>query len=138
MQRAFGACVAATALAVVSGCNTCGGVSIPPGGDGLEPCTTWEVSLDQVPVLGDPGCNLEGAAVVLADDERVDIPAVGTVSEQAVESGDLSTVLIVNWGVPGIGMTLNGADGSAEVVGSSPEARDLQEEQNALESCTTR
>lgn len=109
-------------------CGSGAGVSIPPGADELEPCSFGPIKVDELPDIGVPGCDLVGASIVLPDATMLTVPAVGEVFAQ--QQGDDSLEChIVNWGVPGVGVTAVKDGELVALWASSDEAGRLQREQ---------
>jgi hypothetical protein len=123
------------------------GVSIPPGAEDLAPCPVKQIPIGDLAAMGEPGCDLTGASLTFADEElafavgppaadgsapTLTIPSVGAVFSQG--NGDGRELLVVNWGVPGVGVALIEGGRLLAIWASSDSALDLQHQQLAVDS----
>ena len=123
------------------------GVAIPPGSEDLPPCSVAQVPIDELAAMGEPGCDLTGTSLTFADEmlmfaagppaagggtPSLTVPSVGAVFSQG--EGDDRELLIVNWGVPGVGVAAIEDGRLIEIWASSDSALELQRQQLAVEN----
>ncbi|WP_298942420.1 hypothetical protein [uncultured Microbacterium sp.] len=134
------ALVVMVGAASLTGCRP-QGVDIPKGWENLQPCPQREIRVEDLPQIGKPGCDLAFSTVVFEGDYAdyafaweagggwpvVEIISVGYVTAPTkVVDGKTREVLVVNWGVPGVGVA-SIEDGKLRAIwATSPEAEDLQ------------
>jgi hypothetical protein len=97
--------------------------------------------------VGEPGCDLTGTSLTFADDTlgfavglppadgstpSLTVPGVGAVLSQG--DGDGRELLIVNWGVPGVGVAAMEDQRLVAIWATSDWAMDLQHQQLAVEN----
>ncbi len=137
----------AAVIPILAGCQAQpGGVSIPPGASDLPPCPVTQIPVGELAAWGEPGCDLTGSSLTFADESRsfavgpptvdgstptLTVPAVGAVFSQG--DGDGRELLIVNWGVPGVGVAAIEDQRLVAIWASSESALDLQHQQLAVE-----
>lgn len=123
------------------------GVSIPPGADDLPPCPITQIPITELSVRGEPGCDLTGTSLTFPDrllsvalgppaadgsTPTLTVPAVGAVFSQGDGGG--RELLIVNWGVPGVGVAAIEDRHVVAIWASSDSALELQHQQLAVEN----
>lgn len=115
------------AVALCTGMTSCtsGGVTIPAGYEALEPCEPRILSVEELSVMEEPGCDLEGSTVVSPDGIGHLIGPVGNVGVNGFPMQDLEYEL-VNWGVPGVTITRTAKGEPRTTWASSAEALRLQ------------
>lgn len=120
------------------------GVVIPPGAESLSPCGVAQVAIDELADLGDPGCDLAGASLTFSAgvvDWRIPsapplvVPAVGAVFTHGDAEGH--ELLVVNCGVPGVGVAALDSRGVVEIWASTDTARELHQQQLAIDGVTS-
>lgn len=77
-----------------------------------------------------PDCNLEGSSIVFPGVASFTIASVGAVDAYSgydVEGG--LSYHLVNWGVPGVGVSTVDGNHVVDIWGSTPQAVELQREQ---------
>ena len=138
----------AAVIPILAGCQAQPrGVSIPPGADDLSPCPVTQIPVGELSARGEPGCDLTGTSLTFADETltfavgpptadgstpTLTVPAVGAVFSQG--DGDGRELLIVNWGVPGVGVAAIDDQRLVAIWASSESALDLQYQQLAVEN----
>lgn len=126
--------LAAVATALLTGAlASCGGgqgVTIPNGSEELTRCDPQSISLADLATQGEPGCDLEGSSVRAADGTILSIFEVGAVRTY---QGDGHEYTIVNWGVPGVGVSAVDDGTLVDVWASTDGAEALQREQLRLD-----
>lgn len=111
-----------------------GGVSIPLGHEDLPQCPPALIEANGLRDLGEPGCNLQGSSLVLPGGTTLEVGEVGAVQSQqfiSSEGSQNSEYLVVNWGVPGVGVSKI-TSGETVSWATSDAARYLQEQQLRL------
>lgn len=132
----------------VGGCQAeARGVRVPPGAQGLATCSVAEIPIGELGARGEPGCDLVGTTLTFPDETAeyavgppssdgaaptLTIPAVGAVFSQG--DGQGRELLIVNWGVPGVGVAAIESGRLVKLWASSEAALDLQRQQLAVEN----
>lgn len=110
------------ACALCAGVTACasGGVTIPAGYEALEPCEPRILSVEELSVMEEPGCNLEGSTVMSPDGVG---HLIGPVGNAAVSGFPMQGIEyeVVNWGIPGVSITKT-ADGEPRTTWASTEA----------------
>lgn len=83
---------------------------------------------------GAPGCDLAGSSLSLPDGMgTVTIPGAGEVFSQQTAGTGAPQLLVVNWGVPGVGVATIGGGRLVDLWASTEEAADLQRQQLSVE-----
>lgn len=118
---------------LLPGCAAGGrGVTVPPGWDELEECDVMSVAAEDLAREGAPACDLAGSSLSFPSGMgMVTIPEVGEVFSRQV-SGE-PQILVVNWGVPGVGAASIDDGRVVDVWASTAEAEDLQRQQLSVE-----
>lgn len=132
--RRVGSTLGATAMVVsigmLSACVAADrGVTIPPGYDQLEQCVPTTIDAEELSSLGEPGCDLVGSAVLLPDGTSLDINEVGVVSAFGGASEPATEHILVNWGIPGVAVSVIKAERLVDQWQTSPGAAELQRQQ---------
>ncbi len=132
MRIAGGAAILFMGLAVSSCAPK--GVTIPPGWEDLVQCDASVIEAQTMDRMGEPGCDLRGSTIVLPDATAITVGEVGSTSSQQAfgpggEAGPEYTM--VNWGVPGVGVSKKGA-GRTVSWATSDAALELQVRQLRL------
>ena len=125
---ASGVIVAAVLLASCSGGGV--GVDIPLGADELAPCPATDIVVDDLGSGPAPDCDLAGSSIVFPGVASFGISDVGAVNRY--EGYDVAKGVsfhIVNWGVPGVGVSTSKDNKVVDIWGSTPDAVELQREQ---------
>lgn len=148
--RRRGRAIAAVALAAIVGATSLTGcrpqgVDIPKGSENLQPCPQREIRVEDLPQIGKPGCDLAFSTVEFEGEyfdyaagggggASVEIGPVGHISSpMKVVDGKTREVIVVNWGVPGVGVA-SIEDGKLRAIwATSPEAEELQYRQLEVE-----
>lgn len=119
---------------------------MPPGAGALSPCPVSGVPIDELSEAGEPGCDLTGTSLIFDGEASafavgpptfgggtptLTIPSVGAVFSQGDGRG--RELLIVNWGVPGVGVAAIDDDRLVKIWASSAAALDLQRQQLMIE-----
>lgn len=122
----------ATALltGALASCGGGQGVTIPNGSEELTRCDPQSISLADLAGDGEPGCDLEGSSVRASDGTILSIFEVGAVRAY---QGDGYEYTIVNWGVPGVGVSAVDDGTLVDVWASTDDAEVLQREQVRLD-----
>lgn len=108
------------------------GVSIPPGAELLDPCTPRTFEVADLVAEGEPGCDLVGSSVHLPDGSWLGIREVGAVFSQQVGT-DAAEQRVVNWGVPGVGVSVVRDGVLVDLWASSAQAEQLHRQGLRLE-----
>lgn len=125
------------AMVSLSGCSQGRGVTVPPGWDQLAPCPIAQISIDDLSGIGEPGCDLTGSSLTFTNgSSALTIPSVGAVFSSGDGTG--RETLIVNWGVPGVGVATIDNHRLIQIWASGPGALDLQKQQLALQDVETK
>lgn len=133
--RRFGLIVAAAgSLVALVGCGGGGAdVSVPLGFEDLDQCPPRSIAVEDLPEIGEPGCDLVGSSLTFPDGVSLPIYAVGEVFSSSHPSAGDHEHLIVNWGVPGVGAFTKDGDELLELWATSDQAEHLQREQAKIE-----
>ena len=106
-----------------------------------------QIPIGDLAAMGKPGCDLAGTSLTFADETlafavgpptadgsapTLTVPSVGAVFSQG--DGDGRELLVVNWGVPGVGVAAIEDRRLLAIWASSDSALDLQRQQLAVES----
>jgi hypothetical protein len=106
-----------------------------------------EIPIDELSDMGDPGCDLTGTSLTFEGDllafavgpptsagatPTLTIPSIGAVFSQG--DGEGRELLIVNWGVPGVGVAAIEDGHLVGIWANGPEAMDLQRQQLSIEN----
>lgn len=113
-------------------------MTVPAGGDDLDACPATTIAIEDLAAVGEPGCDLVGSTIALDDDLTLTVGSIGSVGSTATVSsdGDETSAVLVNWGVPGVGVYTT-RDGRLDRVWStSPAAEQLQHEQADADGVT--
>lgn len=127
------------AAPVLTGCGESRGVTIPPGYDNLATCASSELPISALADEGAPGCDLEGSTITFDELEgRFDVDVIRTNPDGvpaltitsvgasfAQGDGQGRELLMVNWGIPGVGVALIDNGELAEIWASTDEALEL-------------
>lgn len=131
----------------LAGCRP-SGVDLDPKSFDLEPCPQREIRVEDLPDIGQPGCDLALSTIVFEGDyfdyslrwgaegdrSTEEIPSIGTVTAPQTGQGDKKReLLIVNWGIPGAGVASIEGGKPRAVWATSPEAEELQYRQLEVE-----
>lgn len=126
--------VAVGSMVALVGCSGGGsGVSVPPGFDGLDQCPPRSIAVEDLRAIGEPGCDLVGSSLTFPDGVSLPIYAVGEVFSSSDSSARDDEHLIVNWGIPGVGVFTRDGDELLDLWATSDEAEHLQREQAKIE-----
>ncbi|MGL3149572.1 hypothetical protein ACSS7Z_04355 [Microbacterium sp. A82] len=109
------------------------GVTIPPGADKLVQCPPAPIDATDLSSQGDPGCDLVGSLVRLPDGTSLEVREVGAVAWHQSSDTNLNEYTIVNWGVPGVGISIVKEGRLVDLWASSADAEELQREQLRVE-----
>lgn len=118
-----------TATALLAGCSSPEGVTVPRVPDGFVACEVRSVSVTSVDGAGAAECDLAGSILALSDGTSVTVPPVGSVFVSQGPSDTARAYHLVNWGVAGLGVALVEERRATRIWASTPDARDLQEKQ---------
>ncbi len=114
-------------IGMLSACATTGtSVSIPMGSEELEQCPPTIIDAEELSSLGEPGCNLVASTVLLPNGRSMEIGDVGdsTVKERASEPG--IEYVVMNWGIPGVAVSVIEVDQVVSQWQTSADAAELQ------------
>ena len=128
--------VAATAL--LSSCAAEGGrgVPVPTGAELLDQCAPETLRVEDLASRGEPGCDLIGSSVYIQDGPTLEIRGVGGASSYQDSSTGSVEYLMVNWGVPGIAVSVVEEGRLIDLWASSASAEKLQRQQLSLQGIT--
>lgn len=137
---------------ILSGCQAqSGGVTIPSGSEDLPPCPVQRIPVEELSALGKPGCDLAGTSLVFENEAAgfavgppstdssgptLTVPAAGAVFSQG--NGEGRELLVINWGVPGVGVAAIEDERLLSIWASSDAALDLQHQQLEVENVDVR
>lgn len=140
------------AVSALTGCIGSRGVTVPPGYDALSTCTLTELPVSGLVNEGAPGCDLEGSSITFEDEDlegRFDIDTIRTNPDgapaltisavgatSANEDGQGRALLMVNWGLPGVGVALIDNGEVVEIWASTDDALNLHRQQVEAEGIT--
>ena len=126
--------MAAGLMVTLLGCGGGGaGVSIPPGSDAREQCPPRSIAVEDLRAIGEPGCDLVGSSLTFPDGASLPINAVGEVFSSSDSSDGDHEHLIVNWGIPGVGVFTRDGNELLDLWATSDEAEHLQRQQAEIE-----
>ncbi len=120
-------------LGMLSACATTGNsVHIPPGSEELEQCPPTIIDAEKLSALGEPGCDLVESTVLLPNGTSMEIDDVGVslVKERTSESG--TEYVIMNWGIPGVAVSVMEADEVVSQWHTSADAAELQRQLHVI------
>lgn len=102
------------------------GIAIPQGSEDLVQCEPTMIPVEELLLVGEPGCDLIGSGIRFPDGNEFGILEVGTSSSFGIgRDGIEFEYIVLNWGIPGVSVEYRNRSATGGLWATTPEAERL-------------